>query len=147
MTTPNPVPIIPPSVARCRDPTQCPNGNCPGCFNGKVWCCDPQCYPSCPSCNTNNSIDILSPDEIQPCDTSNDLLTINQPTETWKTVLWFALIIFVGILLFIIVWYMIKYFYRPAPPQLPAPQCYPYDPMKGPVIVSSPNPVYQVKNF
>lgn len=34
---------------RCSDPVLCPNGNCPGCKNGQLWCQDPQCSPYCPS--------------------------------------------------------------------------------------------------
>lgn len=32
----------------CNNPVDCPNGNCPGCKDGKVWCGDPRCSPYCP---------------------------------------------------------------------------------------------------
>lgn len=34
----------------CDNTKTCPNGNCPGCRNGQVWCQDPRCVGSCPDC-------------------------------------------------------------------------------------------------
>ena len=28
----------------------CPNGNCSGCKDDKLWCDDPRCYPNCREC-------------------------------------------------------------------------------------------------
>lgn len=29
----------------------CPDGNCPGCKEGKQWCLDPRCDPYCANCS------------------------------------------------------------------------------------------------
>ena len=34
----------------CIASVSCPNGNCPGCKNGKLWCDDPRCSPQCTNC-------------------------------------------------------------------------------------------------
>ena len=39
----------------CSDPVNCPNGNCPGCRNGQIYCDDPRCYPDCPTCDVTTS--------------------------------------------------------------------------------------------
>ena len=30
--------------------TYCPDGNCAGCYNGKLWCGDSRCSPYCQDC-------------------------------------------------------------------------------------------------
>ncbi len=35
-------------MSHCSDTTTCPDGNCTGCKDGKVWCLDPRCSPYCP---------------------------------------------------------------------------------------------------
>ena len=41
----------------CSDKTFCPNGNCIGCQNGKVWCRDPRCQPYCSTCAIQEETD------------------------------------------------------------------------------------------
>lgn len=37
-------------MSHCSDFTTCPEGNCIGCKNGKLWCHDPRCSPYCREC-------------------------------------------------------------------------------------------------
>ena len=39
--------------------SNCKNGNCIGCKDGKKWCDDPRCYPYCRDCNLTPSSDGL----------------------------------------------------------------------------------------
>ena len=44
-------------MSECMNPDTCPNGNCPGCRNGKVWCQDPRCAPYCQYCGIPSNFD------------------------------------------------------------------------------------------
>lgn len=41
----------------CTDEVFCPNGNCPGCKNGEVWCQDQRCSPYCKNCSMQKATD------------------------------------------------------------------------------------------
>lgn len=42
-------------MSHCEDPVTCPEGNCPGCKNGQLFCSDPRCSPYCPQCPVDDS--------------------------------------------------------------------------------------------
>ena len=44
--------------SRCSSST-CLNGNCQGCKNGSKYCNDPRCYPNCPDCSGETSINCI----------------------------------------------------------------------------------------
>lgn len=44
----------------CKSQTHCPNGDCPGCKDGKRWCKDPRCAPYCANCNIHKDRDKIS---------------------------------------------------------------------------------------
>lgn len=37
--------------SHCSDPVICPDGNCPGCKNGSLYCQDTRCAPYCQGCH------------------------------------------------------------------------------------------------
>lgn len=46
-------------TSRCSNST-CINGNCIGCKNGSKYCNDPRCYPNCPDCSGETSVNCVS---------------------------------------------------------------------------------------
>ena len=46
-------------TSRCSSST-CLNGNCQGCKNGSKYCNDPRCYPNCPDCSGETSLNCVS---------------------------------------------------------------------------------------
>lgn len=46
-------------TSRCSN-SSCLNGNCQGCRNGVKFCNDPRCYPNCPDCDGESSIDCVT---------------------------------------------------------------------------------------
>ncbi len=45
--------------SRCSSST-CLNGNCQGCRNGSKFCNDPRCFPNCPDCTGETSINCVN---------------------------------------------------------------------------------------
>lgn len=78
-------------TTRCKDHEKCPNGNCPGCLEGKLHCQDSRCYPNCRGCSGNTALinsnyndpadlkeqNVSSDAATAPSSTSNSLFTDN----------------------------------------------------------------------
>ena len=45
-------------TSRCSS-SSCLNGNCQGCKNGVKYCNDPRCYPNCPDCSEETSVNCV----------------------------------------------------------------------------------------
>jgi len=48
-------PISPVLLDHCQNLVTCPDGNCPGCNDGNLWCDDSRCHPHCEDCPETNS--------------------------------------------------------------------------------------------
>jgi hypothetical protein len=46
-------------TSRCLS-SACLNGNCEGCRNGSKYCNDPRCYPNCPDCEGQTSVNCVN---------------------------------------------------------------------------------------
>ncbi len=73
--------------SRCSSST-CLNGNCQGCRNGSKYCNDPRCYPNCPDCSGETSINSIS------------------KRSTWQWILLVIITVLAVFLLILIVWGM-----------------------------------------
>ncbi len=90
-------------VLHCEDLNSCPNGNCVGCNNSRLWCVDPRCTPSCKGCAGNIPIEPITPVQTQPFD-------IGKPPDssiaTWKIIVAVIVFLVVAILFGLMIWYL-----------------------------------------
>lgn len=71
--------------------SDCLNGNCPGCRNGTKYCNDPRCYPDCPDCSGETS------------------LNCTNKRSTWDWILLIVVTVLAIVLLILIAWGLYGY--------------------------------------
>lgn len=71
--------------------SDCLNGNCPGCRNGSKYCNDPRCYPDCPDCSGETSINCTN------------------KRSTWDWILLITVTVLAIVLLILIAWGLYGY--------------------------------------
>ncbi len=100
-------------VSRCENLNLCPDGNCIGCNDSKLWCVDPRCTPACQGCAGNSPLEPVTPAQTQPFDIGKP--PVNN-IATWKIVVAIVAILAVAILLGMMVWFL-SYKYSDIPTQ------------------------------